>query len=172
MRVLANNTPAGMATGLAIDAMLKAVGIDDQLNITDDAGQMTQQYVIQHDFDVVVTGFATSNDEGGMVALLQNFSCGSPSNRIGFCDPALDTGLAAVRTASTDAQKVAGYTTVAKEVNARAALQGARHHRPVPGVVGQGPRDHGHVARLDHVRQGLDRALKNLQRTQAGSTAG
>lgn len=119
VRVLANNTPTGQATGLAIDAMLKAVGIDDQLNISDDAGQMTLQYVVQHDFDIVVTGFATSNDEGGMVALLQNFSCHATSNRIGFCDPALDAGLAAVRAATNDSERVAGYRTVAQEVNAQ-----------------------------------------------------
>jgi peptide/nickel transport system substrate-binding protein len=116
VRVLANNTPTGMATGLAVDALLKAVGINDDLNISVDAGQMTQQYVIQHDFDIVITGFATSNDEGGMVALLQNFSCKAPSNRIGFCDPTLDNGLTAVRAAPDDAGRVAGYKTVSQEV--------------------------------------------------------
>jgi peptide/nickel transport system substrate-binding protein len=117
VRILANNTPVGQATGLAIDAMLKAVGINDELNITDTAGQMTTQYVVQHDFDIVVTGFATSNDEGGMVALLQNFSCNSPSNRIGFCDPTLDKGLTDVQASASVAGKTAGYKIVAEQVN-------------------------------------------------------
>jgi peptide/nickel transport system substrate-binding protein len=119
VRVLSNNTPVGQATGLAIDAMLKGVGIDDQLDIAKDAGQSTIQYVIQHDFDVVAAGFALSNDESGMVAIAQNLACNIPSNRIGFCDPALDQALKDVRAAKTDDQRKAGYKVIAQEVNAQ-----------------------------------------------------
>jgi peptide/nickel transport system substrate-binding protein len=122
VRLLLNNSPVGQATGIAIDAMLKAVGIDSQLDISKDAGTTTQQYTVQHDFDIVGAGFATSNDEGGMIALLQNLSSTSPSNRIGFKDPVIDDGLKAVRAAKTDAERVAGYKTVSEEINAQVPL--------------------------------------------------
>jgi len=102
--------------------MLKAVGIDSQLDISKDAGTATQQYTVQHDFDIVGTGFATSNDEGGMIALLQNLSSTSPSNRIGFQDPTVDAGLKAIRAAQTDDQRTAGYKTVSEELNAQVPL--------------------------------------------------
>jgi peptide/nickel transport system substrate-binding protein len=122
VRVLFNNSPVGQATGLAIDAMLKAAGIDSQLDVSKDAGATTQQYTVQHDFDVVGTGFATSNDEGGMVALLQNLSSTSPSNRIGFKDPIIDEGLKAIRAAKTDDERTAGYKTVSDELNVQMPL--------------------------------------------------
>jgi peptide/nickel transport system substrate-binding protein len=118
VRVLFNNSPTGQATGLAVDAMLKAVGIDSQLDISKDAGTATQQYTVQHDFDIVGAGLATSNDEGGMVALLQNLSSTSPSNRVGIKDPAIDAGLKAIRSAPDDAGRTAGYKQVAEAVNA------------------------------------------------------
>jgi peptide/nickel transport system substrate-binding protein len=140
VRVLFNNAPVGQATGLAIDAMLKAAGIDSQLDITKDAGTTTQQYTVQHDFDIVGTGFATSNDEGGMIALLQNLSSTSPSNRIGFKDPVIDDGLKAVRAAKTDAERTAGYKTVSEELNVQMPLVS---YQKVEQMMVWSPKVHG-----------------------------
>jgi peptide/nickel transport system substrate-binding protein len=119
VRLLFNNTPTGSATGLAVDAMLKAVGIDSQLDISKTAAQMTVQYTVQHDFDIVGSGFSIGNDEGAMVALAQNLTSNSPSNRIAFKDPAIDQALVAIRSAKSDADRTAGYKTIAQEVNAQ-----------------------------------------------------
>jgi ABC-type oligopeptide transport system substrate-binding subunit len=72
---------------------------------------------VQHDFDIVGAGLQTSNDEGGMVALLQNLSSTSPSNRVGIKDPAIDAGLKAIRSAPDDAGRTAGYKAVSEAVN-------------------------------------------------------
>jgi peptide/nickel transport system substrate-binding protein len=109
VRLLFNNSPSGSATGLAIDAMLKAVGIDSQLDISKSATDAGVQYIQQHDFDVVGTAFAVSNDEGGYIAMLQNFSSTAASNRIGFKDPTVDAALDAIKTAKDDAAKTAAY---------------------------------------------------------------
>jgi peptide/nickel transport system substrate-binding protein len=113
VRLLFNNTPSGSATGLAIDAMLKAAGIDSQLDITKSGADMTVQYTQARDFDIVGTGFATSNDEGGYIAMLQNFYSTAASNRIGFKDPTVDKALDAIRVANGDSAKTAAFGQLA-----------------------------------------------------------
>jgi peptide/nickel transport system substrate-binding protein len=119
VRLLFNNSPSGSATGLAVDAMLKAAGIDSQLDISKTVAQATVQYTVMHDFDIVGSGFSIGNDEGAMVALAQNLTSNSPSNRIAFKDPVIDQALVAIRSAKTDADRTAGYKTIAQEVNAQ-----------------------------------------------------
>ncbi len=159
VRVLFNNSPAGQASGLAVDAMLKAVGIDSQLDISKSAGQSTQQYTTLHDFDIVGAGLATSNDEGGMVALLQNLSSTSPSNRVGIKDPAIDAGLKAIRSAPDDAGRTAGYKQVAEAVNASLPMMALEQVDQYVAWAPEREGDPGDHARLDPVRQGLDQQL-------------
>jgi ABC-type oligopeptide transport system substrate-binding subunit len=54
-----------------------------------------------------------------MVALAQNLTSNSPSNRIAFKDPVIDQALVAIRSAKNDADRTAGYKTIAEEVNAQ-----------------------------------------------------
>jgi len=109
VRVLFNNSPIGQSTGLAVDAMLKAAGIDSQLDISKSTADSTVQYTQARDFDIVGAGLATSNDEGGYIAMLQNLYSTAASNRIGFKDPTVDKALDAIRVANGDSAKTAAF---------------------------------------------------------------
>jgi peptide/nickel transport system substrate-binding protein len=122
VRLLFSNAPTASATGLAVDAMLKAVGIDSQLDISKSSGDSTIQYTQARDFDVVGAGLATSNDEGGFVAMFQNLSSTAASNRIGFKDPATDAAFKDIKSAKDDAGRKAGWAKLATAVNASVPL--------------------------------------------------
>jgi peptide/nickel transport system substrate-binding protein len=118
IRVLANNSPAGANSGLAIEAMLQAVGVNVVLDTTKDI-QGATALLVKHDFDTFFGGMAAGNDDSAAIAVAQNFQSGITSNRVGINDPALDQAIANLFKANTDADKTAAYKTIMTELNAQ-----------------------------------------------------
>jgi peptide/nickel transport system substrate-binding protein len=120
--VLYNNTPAGVALGLATQAMLQAVGMTASLDITKSITAQVNQVVVQKDYELTGWGLAIPGDDGAVWALAQNFLSTSRSNRVGINDPVIDQALKGLLTASTDDQKRALYKTLAQQLNTDAAI--------------------------------------------------
>jgi peptide/nickel transport system substrate-binding protein len=119
IRLEFNSSPVAMATGLAVQAELTAVGMNPTLDTSKDVTGQVVQIVTTKDFDLSTWGIALSGDDGAVPALAQNLASTSASNRVGFSDPLVDQALNALFAASTDAQKVAAYKTIATEVYAK-----------------------------------------------------
>jgi peptide/nickel transport system substrate-binding protein len=118
IRLTFNSTPAGVASGLAVQALLQAVGMDPQLDTSKDVTTQVVQIAVQKDFDVSTWGIALSSDDGAVPALAQNLASTSASNRVGFKDPKVDQALKDLFAAQTDDQKKAAYKTIVEEVYA------------------------------------------------------
>jgi peptide/nickel transport system substrate-binding protein len=118
VRLLFQNNPTSANTGLAIQTMLKAVGIDAELDATKDTAGVVQQYLVNHDFDVVGTGTSVSPDDGAVVNLAQNFASTSPNNVTGYKSAAVDHAFKQLRSAKTDEEKKAAYKTVLEQLYA------------------------------------------------------
>src|SRR6202035_3685166 len=118
-RLKFNSSPVATATGLAVQAELAAVGMNPILDTSKDVTGQVVQIVTSKDFDVSTWGIALSGDDGAVPALAQNLASTSASNRVGFSDPLVDKALNDLFAASTDAQKVAAYKTIATEVYAK-----------------------------------------------------
>jgi peptide/nickel transport system substrate-binding protein len=140
VRVLFANSPIGQTTGLVIDTQLRAAGMDPQLDISKTSAQMTVQYTQQRDFDVVGTGFAASNDEGGFVAFNQNLLSTAASNRIGFKDAGVDAALVAIRLAVTDDARKAAFARLATAIYASAPMV---VYGKIDQLVAYSPKVHG-----------------------------
>jgi len=121
IRVLTNNSPAGMNAGLAIQAMLQAVGVNVALDDTKDI-QGATALLVKKDFDTFFGGMAAGNDDSAEIAFAQNFQSGVPSNRVGLSDPAVDAALKSLFAATSDADKKAAYKTIITELNTQLPL--------------------------------------------------
>jgi peptide/nickel transport system substrate-binding protein len=115
VRVLAGNNPEGQGIGISIETMLRAVGMDPQVEYVDTATN-TQRVFIDKNFDIATHGMAITADDGGPLNLLQNFESKSASNRSGYSNPAVDKAIKDLRSAKTDAERTALYKIVAENV--------------------------------------------------------
>ncbi|HUP75549.1 MAG TPA: ABC transporter substrate-binding protein [Acidimicrobiales bacterium] len=120
VRIISTNLPVGINTTVALDAMLKAVGIEPQIENLP-AGESATR-AAQGDFDIQVTGFGLVNDEGTYAILASNFNSTDGRSASKFKSPALDTALAEIATAKTDAERVSGYGKFATEITAKVPM--------------------------------------------------
>jgi peptide/nickel transport system substrate-binding protein len=118
LRLLFNSSPIAQNVGLALQTQLQAVGIDASLDVSKDTVAQITQVAVSKDFDVTTWGLAIAPDDGALWALAQNLSSTSPSNRVGYKNPAVDQALVDIRVATTDDQKKAGYKKIAEAVAA------------------------------------------------------
>jgi peptide/nickel transport system substrate-binding protein len=143
IRVLFQNTPAGQKGGLAVEAMLRSVGMNVQLDISKDSTGQQAVVTTSRDFEVTTWGAGgLGPDDTALWALSQNLLSTSPSNRMGFKSDAVDRALADLRIATNDDQRRAAFRTIAEEVNRqvpwvfRVAVETNRTFSPkVHGVV-------------------------------------
>ena len=122
VRLLSNSSPTGSGFGLAAQAMMQAAGIEVALDITKDTSATVVQVTTQRDFDLAGWGFALSSDDGATMALAQNFSSTSASNRMGFKSAVVDQALKDLRGAKTDDEKKAAYKKIIDEINAQVPI--------------------------------------------------
>jgi peptide/nickel transport system substrate-binding protein len=118
IRVNFSNTPSGQAGGLAIEAMLKAVGMNVVLDTSKDPTATQAMVTTQKNFDAANFGTAIGPDDSAIWSLAQNLSSTSPSNRVGFKSDKVDQALKDLRVAKTDDQRKAAFRIIAEEVNA------------------------------------------------------
>lgn len=115
IRYLCNNTPAGQARGLAIESMLKAVGMDVTSDLTKDVTGHVNQYIVLRDFDLTCAGFPHSSDGNAFASMNQQFSPGGASNRTGWNNAAVGAALKAYKVAKTDDEKRAAAKIISEE---------------------------------------------------------
>jgi peptide/nickel transport system substrate-binding protein len=110
IRYTCSNQPQEATRALAIQAMLKTVGIDVVIQSTD-ATTYVQSVVVSRDFDLACWGMSIFNDDRGYTsAMLGNFSSTSP--RTGYSNPEMDAAITALKTAATADEKRAAYKTI------------------------------------------------------------
>jgi peptide/nickel transport system substrate-binding protein len=118
LRLVFVNSELSKNSGLAIQTMLNAAGMNATLETYDSTAQ--QGIVITtKEFDVATWGMALSGDDGAVWALDQNLKSTGTSNRVGFKSTIVDQALKDIRAAKTDADKKAGFKKIAEEVNAQ-----------------------------------------------------
>jgi peptide/nickel transport system substrate-binding protein len=119
IRVNFSNTPSGQAGGIAIEAMLKAVGMNVILDTSKDPTATQAMVTTQKNFDAANFGTAIGPDDSSIWSLAQNLSSTSPSNRVGFKSDKVDQALKDLRVAKNDDQRKAAFKIIAEEVNAQ-----------------------------------------------------
>jgi peptide/nickel transport system substrate-binding protein len=117
LRLLFSDSPALREEGVAVQTMLRAVGMEPEL-LTPPGTTYQTVVTSTKDFDLSTWGASIGPDDSAIWALTQNLDSKSPSNRTGFSSPKVEQALRSLRTATTDDQKRAAYKAVAEEVNA------------------------------------------------------
>jgi peptide/nickel transport system substrate-binding protein len=119
-----NNSPSRVNETLAVETMLKAVGIDVAVSSVADAAAVVFQVITKRDYDMACWGLTGTPDDWSQVQIDSFLRSTSASNRTGYSSTAMDANLTALRTATTDAAKSAAYTKIAEQ-----------WYADVPGVV-------------------------------------
>jgi peptide/nickel transport system substrate-binding protein len=116
VRMLYNSSPLAIDVALSIEAMLKAVGIDVQVDVSKDVTAHVLQVSNQRDFDISGWGTSIAGDDGASASLAQNLGSTSPSNRVGYKNPIVDQALKDFRAAKDDAGKTAAIKVIMEQV--------------------------------------------------------
>jgi peptide/nickel transport system substrate-binding protein len=124
VRYLCDNSARGQARGIAIETMLKAVGITTVVDTTKDRAAVRTQ-VAAHDFDLACGSIgATVDAETGemdgtaLVSLVRHLSSTGDANTGNWRDPATDQALRVLGSARTDAERRAAARVLAERVSA------------------------------------------------------
>ncbi len=89
--VLCANAPPAPETALTLEALLEAAGFVVNVTTIPTADQIGQ--VIKGDYDIACWGM-NAGPETGMTSFSRNLSSTSPSNRVGYANPAMDAAIA------------------------------------------------------------------------------
>jgi peptide/nickel transport system substrate-binding protein len=112
IRVLTANDPQQLPVGQSVVTMLQAAGFDVEWQNDKDVSGFVTQMVVNKDFDLAASsqyGF-TYNPDNIYMTLVSTFDPTNP--RYGFMSPALQTGIDALRVASTDPERKAAFKTI------------------------------------------------------------
>ncbi|HEV8297084.1 MAG TPA: ABC transporter substrate-binding protein [Acidimicrobiales bacterium] len=120
IRVLCNNTPSRQNFTLALESMLKAVGIDVQTTFVNDVQVVVNEVIVNKNFDMACWGLTASPDDGTQAQLDSFLRSASGSNRVGYKSAAMEAALADLKKANTAAARTAAYKKIAEQWNADA----------------------------------------------------
>lgn len=109
------NSPIPQAIGVAVEAMLKAAGMEPIIE-SRDTGAHVGAIAVDRNFDVAIWIIGVSNDEAAFVPLAQHLESTSGGNLVGYKSAAVDAAIESIRKATTNDQKKAAYRTIASEV--------------------------------------------------------
>jgi peptide/nickel transport system substrate-binding protein len=113
IRLACTNQADRVALAQTIDTQLKAVGFITDVHADIDTKTQIAQITTQKDFDLGCWGLSMPNDDTAILALVQNFWSASPTNRVGYSNPAWDAALNVALGAKDDAAKKAANKTLA-----------------------------------------------------------
>jgi peptide/nickel transport system substrate-binding protein len=102
--------------GLAVETMLKAVGIDVQPEAGVDTRALVDKVIVKRDYDLACWGLTVSPDDGAQAQLDTFLRSTSPSNRTGYKSSTMDAALDKLKVATTDDQRTAAYRDLAQTV--------------------------------------------------------
>jgi peptide/nickel transport system substrate-binding protein len=116
LRIVCNaNSPSRVNATLAVETMLKAVGIDVNVVSVADTAAVVAQVITKKDYDLACWGLTGTPDDWSQVQIDSFLRSTSASNRTGYSSAAMDANLLALRTANTDAAKAAAYNKIAEQ---------------------------------------------------------
>ena len=108
--------PKAQAQALAVQAMLQAVGFTVKIDYANNVTELVKKVYVDADYDVTRGAFSLW-EAAPYVRLHSSLASDSPSNALGFKDPAIDALLAKVKTAPTEDAERAVLADVQTEVN-------------------------------------------------------
>ncbi|HEV8296595.1 MAG TPA: ABC transporter substrate-binding protein [Acidimicrobiales bacterium] len=112
IRLLCSNTV--VPVGLAVEAMLKSVGMDvDTTKTNVEVLSSVADVITKKDFDVACWGYQLSPDDYGQVGLDLNLRSTSSGNRVGYKSAAMDAALIELKKARSDDAKKAVFKKIA-----------------------------------------------------------
>jgi peptide/nickel transport system substrate-binding protein len=111
--MLTGTDPVSTAFGVAVQAMLDAVGFRISLKAVP-TGTLVNQILISKNFQLALWALAY-DDSDIFFRMFQSFS--SHSDRYGYSSPAMDAAINELRVAATPAQETAAVGTIARIVN-------------------------------------------------------
>jgi peptide/nickel transport system substrate-binding protein len=140
IRWVCSNNTYGQQFTVAVQGMLQAVGFTVDAKAVDNP---STDVILNRDYDSACWGLSPYSDDLGFWQLFGNLQSAASSNRMGYKSPAMDAGLATVRSAATDDAKKAGYKAMAEAYVAEQPLLivGALEERATwnPSVQGVTP---------------------------------
>ncbi|WP_024793930.1 ABC transporter substrate-binding protein [Tomitella biformata] len=110
------SAPTAQAQALSVQAQLQAVGFNVEIVYLNNATDVTKRNYIERDFDIS-RGAASLMEQDPYIRLDSSLSSTSPSNALGFSDPAMDAALEELQTATTDDAKRAAIAKIQTVVN-------------------------------------------------------
>src|SRR5690606_9679854 len=117
VRFLGANSPFGQSLGVALQAMLSAVGMEVEVDTSKDGAAVGAQYIVNKDFDITWVSL-TFSDDGGLAANpSQTFASTSSANRSGWKNTVADQAIKDLRAADTLDKKRAALKSLAEQFN-------------------------------------------------------
>ena len=139
IRWVCSNNTYGQQFTIAVQAMLQAAGFTVEAKTVD---QVSTDVISLRDYESACWGLSPYSDDLGFWQLFGNLPSAVASNRMGYKSAAMDAGLAAVRAATTDDQKKAGYKAMAEAyvaeqplLNVGALAENATWNPSVQGIT-------------------------------------
>jgi peptide/nickel transport system substrate-binding protein len=111
IRLICDNSPSRIETGIAVEAQLEAVGFDVELDTSATIGDLIDAVIINADFDLACWGLNVYEEEA-WAPLADYLYTEGGANRSGYSDPAMDAALDALRVAPTDEERLAALADV------------------------------------------------------------
>jgi peptide/nickel transport system substrate-binding protein len=109
LRVLSANTPEGIAWGQAVQAGLQGAGVEVSLDTSKDTTGVVAQVLVQQDYDIATWAYGLLDEsDGNYLQLIGTFG----GKRYGYGPPDMVAAVDQLRTADTDAKKVAAYKAI------------------------------------------------------------
>lgn len=115
------NDPAAQRGALAIQSMMQAVGFTVEIVYATSINDLVKKTYAQFDYDIAYSGFNVL-DESPFVRLYGNLYSESPSNVLGYKNPAMDALLGELQTAPTDEVRLGVVEDIQTLVNETAPM--------------------------------------------------
>lgn len=119
VRLLMTNSALDANAALALEAMLKAAGMNPIVDTGKDSTAQQATVITSKDFDMSRWGTAIGPDDSALWSVALALLSTSPSNFIGFKSDAVDQAVKDLRVAKSDDQRKAAYKTIAEQYNAQ-----------------------------------------------------
>ena len=109
------DTPARQATALAVQTMLKAVGIElDMTRSNLPVAQVVVDVITNKNYELACWGVAAPPDEWAYTQFESFLRSSSASNRAGYKNPAMDAALDELKKAPSDSAKTTAFGKIAQ----------------------------------------------------------
>ena len=111
IRLASANTPEGLNWGEAVASQLEAAGMVVEKQFNDDTNGVVNRVLVRRDFDLATWAYGLLDEsDNNYNQLLSTFNSANP--RYGYGSAELDAAIDLLRTADTDAKRIAAYKAI------------------------------------------------------------